>query len=113
MLRRNFNHHWSADEVAYRIRLSPTHFRRVFKAATGMTPTEYLKFFRLEEAKRLLSGSHLLVKEIMFSIGMKNESHFVREFKKTYGVTPSQYRSLKHNGSALERRPRPNGRNGQ
>jgi len=113
MLRQDFNRHWSADKVAYRLNLSPTHFRRMFKAETGVTLTVYLKSFRLEEARRLLSSSYLLVKQIMFSVGMKNESHFVREFKKLYGLTPSQYRTLKHNGPAQGRRAVPRGRNGQ
>jgi transcriptional regulator GlxA family with amidase domain len=82
----------TVEEMANLINLSPTQFSRMFKAEVGVPPARYLKQFRLETAKGLLTSSYLRVKEIMFKVGLKDESRFVRDFKTVYGVTPKQYR---------------------
>ncbi len=84
------------DELSRAVRLSPTHFRHLFKTEVGMTPAQYQKTLRLLEARRLLESTFLNVQEIMVSVGLYDESHFVRDFKKTYGLTPLQYRMRHH-----------------
>lgn len=94
----------SLSAVARAVNLSPSRLRHLFKAETGYTPTQYLQEMRMRKAKDLLEGTFLRVKEVAYTVGMRNESYFVRTFKKTYGRPPAKYREghflLEADGSA-------------
>ena len=92
-MKTDFDAESSLDELAEHLNLSPAYLRRMFKAEIGMPPNRYLKGIRMQRAKELLETSFLRIKEIMFRVGMSDESHFVRDFKRTYGQTPTQYRA--------------------
>ena len=73
--------------------LSPYHFARAFKAATGTAPHRYLTDRRIEHAKFLITeGQHLLV-EIAEICGFSSQAHLARWFKRIVGTTPGEYRS--------------------
>ncbi len=88
-------------EIATAVNLSRAHLRYLFKAETGMSPAQYLRSLRMQEAGRLLETTFLSVKEVMHRIGVRDESHFTRDFKKVYGLSPAQYRA-RHRGLGLE-----------
>ena len=78
-----------ADEAC----LSPFHFARAFKAATGMTPHSYLSKLRIEKAKLLIAeGKHPLV-EIAYMCGFSSQAYFTTWFKRLVGATPGGYRA--------------------
>lgn len=87
----------TSTELSRAVNLSPVHLRYLFKAETGRTFAQYLKTLRMEEARRLLEDTFLSTKEVMYRIGMLDESHFARDFKKVYHLTPSQYRARRLN----------------
>ncbi|MFC5080729.1 helix-turn-helix domain-containing protein [Vibrio thalassae] len=65
------------------------------KAATKLSPKQYITQIRLESSKRNLSK--LSVTDAAYEAGYDNISHYIRLFKNTYGLTPKQYqRSLTH-----------------
>jgi len=72
--------------------ISPFHFTRLFKAATGMAPYQYVMARRLERAKCLLLSTTLSVREVGWSLGIDNVSHFRRKFVEQFGVPPSAMR---------------------
>lgn len=78
--------------VAERVNLSSSRLRHVFKAETGLTPAQYVKFLRMKLAQELAANTFLSVKEIISQLGVSDESHFLRDFKRAFGVTISQYR---------------------
>jgi AraC-like DNA-binding protein len=84
---------WTITSLAKLVNLSPSRLRHLFKSETGITPNQFIKEVRLNEAEKLLRTTFLRVKEIMNRVGFMDESHFGHEFKKTYGVSPSKYRS--------------------
>jgi transcriptional regulator GlxA family with amidase domain len=79
-------------ELAQRVRLSTSHFIRLFKAETSLSPKQYVRCLRMEQAEALLNGSFLSVKEIAASLGAGDRSHFSRDFKKLHGDTPTIFR---------------------
>ena len=83
----------SLNKLAKSVNLSPSRLRHLFKAETGVTPTQHLKRLRMQKAKEVLETTYLNVKEVLAMIGLTDESHFVRDFKKEYGRTPSQHRA--------------------
>lgn len=67
-------------------------FHRRFKAATGMTPIDYVHTLRLEEAKQLLEAGDDPVEGVAEAVGYEDSAFFGRLFRRQVGLTPLQYR---------------------
>lgn len=76
--------------------LSPTHFARRFKAATGVPPHQYLMAMRVERAKRMLLKREPIV-EIALACGFSHQEHFTRIFHRFVGSTPARFRRAAQN----------------
>lgn len=63
-----------------------------FKNAMEISPSDYLAILRMEQAKTLLKGTDMQVKEISLAVGYEDAHVFMRRFKKYTGLTPGQYR---------------------
>ena len=79
-------------EIASVVRLSPFHFARLFKAATGRSPYRYLLDQRLRRAKDHLRSGDFPVAEIAAQVGFNNHTHFSRAFRKREGLSPTAWR---------------------
>jgi AraC family transcriptional regulator len=80
-------------QMATAIHLSPYHFARQFKAATGVPPHQYVMSRRVERARQLLREcDDLSVAEVSAVAGFSDQSHFSHNFKRALGVTPRQFR---------------------
>ena len=78
-----------ADHVGYgRARLF-----QIFKAATGMTPNDYLQRLRVKSACDLLTTSERSVTDIAQALGFSTSQYFSNVFRKYTGATPSEYRA--------------------
>jgi AraC family transcriptional regulator, activator of mtrCDE len=88
----NLKHNWSIEEMAKIVGLSTSHFQRLFKSNTGITPATYLRDLRLEKARQLLETTFRNISEIRDETGMRHDNHFTHDFKKKFGVTPTEYR---------------------
>ncbi len=80
------------DALAGQVGLSPRHFKRRFKKATGETPLGYLQRVRIEAAKKRLETTQESMNAITWQIGYEDSSSFRRLFKKTTGLSPREYR---------------------
>lgn len=78
--------------------LSPFHFLRLFKAAIGVTPHQYLVACRLRHAARRLAAEDTPVSAIAFEVGFGDLSNFVRSFRRAAGVSPGRWRQLNRSG---------------
>ncbi|PWB32417.1 AraC family transcriptional regulator [Pseudomonas sp. SDI] len=81
----------SLEELATAVGLSPFHFARVFRQATGLPPHAWLKQRRLRRARELLKRDCAPF-TVAFELGFSDQSHLNRQFKQAYGVTPGEYR---------------------
>ncbi|SDH95104.1 AraC family transcriptional regulator [Pseudomonas panipatensis] len=81
----------SLEELAAAVNLSPFHFARVFRKATGLPPHAWLKQRRLEQARALLK-SGCQPASVAAQLGFADQSHLSRQFKQAYGVAPGEYR---------------------
>lgn len=81
------------EELAGAAGLSPFHFARQFKAATGYPPHEYLIRLRIDRARELLekNGRTLTMAAIAHDCGFADQSHLARHFKRVLGVTPGVF----------------------
>jgi len=73
--------------------LSPFHFSRVFKQATGMTPIQFLTRERMLQAQQLIRETSRSLIEIALEVGYTSPSHFAQVFRRTVGVAPTQFRN--------------------
>lgn len=83
------------EQLAKCCHLSQTHFRVVFKKATGHSPLTYLTDIRMKIAKTLLSSTKLPIVTVSENVGYKSLSSFNRTFKQWFNTTPSEYRRLR------------------
>jgi AraC family transcriptional regulator len=91
-IRENIERDLGITEIANAVDLSPFHFARSFKQATGVSPHQFLIKSRIERAKALLAKSELPIVEVGFRVGFKNQSHFTTLFRKLTSLTPKAYR---------------------
>ncbi|MCY1272630.1 HTH-type transcriptional activator RhaS [compost metagenome] len=82
----------SLEELAAAVRLSPFHFARTFRRATGMPPHAWLKQQRLDQARALLKAG-CEPAGVAAQLGFADQSHLTRQFKQAYGVGPGEYRN--------------------
>ncbi|WP_342360876.1 AraC family transcriptional regulator [Terrarubrum flagellatum] len=80
------------EQIAARFDLSAFHFLRVFKAALGVTPHQYLVRCRLRHAARLLAEEAAPITDVAYDVGFADLSNFVRTFHRAAGVSPRRYR---------------------
>jgi AraC family transcriptional regulator len=74
--------------------LSPFHFTRTFRQATGSPPGQFLAALRLERAKHLVLTTDLPVTEICFAVGYESIGTFTTRFTQFVGWSPSRVRQL-------------------
>ncbi|PLS21255.1 AraC family transcriptional regulator [Neptunicoccus cionae] len=80
----------SVDNMAARAGMSRAVFYRRFKQATAMTPTQFIKAMRLNNAAMKIA-SGVTVSEAAQDVGYVSASQFSREFKRLYGQSPRQW----------------------
>jgi AraC family transcriptional regulator len=89
---RYFNCDLSLQALANESGYSRVHFVRMFKAATGSSPHNYLLNLKLERARELLRNPSMSLIDIALDCGFSSHSHMSRLFHKIVGVTPTAYR---------------------
>jgi AraC-like DNA-binding protein len=83
------------NQMADHMHVSPQHLNHLFRAATGMSPYQFLIHMRIQKAKELLINKEsLTVKVVASQVGFLDSSHFVSTFRKLEGITPEQFRNL-------------------
>ncbi|MEM7022387.1 MAG: AraC family transcriptional regulator, partial [Pseudomonadota bacterium] len=82
----------SLEELAQIAAMSPFHFARSFKAATGSSPLQYVINLRIDRARMLLKCTDLAISEIAHRVGYEDVSRFGRHFKSRVASTPGVYR---------------------
>jgi AraC family transcriptional regulator len=79
-------------EIAEEVNMSPYHFTRLFKQATGLAPHQYIMQKRIEMAKKFLVETELAIAQIALEIGFQSQSRFTTLFRQITGTTPRVYR---------------------
>ncbi|RME22634.1 MAG: AraC family transcriptional regulator [Deltaproteobacteria bacterium] len=80
----------AVDDLARIAGMSRAAFHRRFKAATGLSPLQFIKAVRLNNAAMMLAGG-VGVAEAAGQVGYGSPSQFSREFRRLYGVAPRQW----------------------
>ena len=91
-IQKNYQQSLRVETLASACSLSPYHFSRLFRKATGYTPVDYLNRFRMQKAAAMLEIDGLSVTDIAFSVGFNDEAYFSRCFKNYMHLSPNKYR---------------------
>lgn len=87
-IRRGFDAPIRIDDVAAEAGMSPSSLHAHFKAITRMTPLEYQKQLRLQEARRLMLVAGATASMAGFAVGYESPSQFSREYRRLFGAPP-------------------------
>ena len=91
-LQEYFNGHFTMDELANRLGMSPRNFTRRFKQATGETPLNYLHKLRINCARQMLEADYRSVQEVCYQVGYEDLAFFRSVFKRYAGLSPKEYK---------------------
>lgn len=89
-IRRNFREPFSINNLADEAKMSPSTLHEHFKAVTSMSPLQYQKLLRLQEARRLILSQSVDAAEAAYAVGYESPSQFNREYKRTFGAPPGR-----------------------
>ena len=100
-LKRNVAGHVRMDELAREMRMSPSAMHSWFRAVTSMSPLQYQKQLRLQEARRMLLCESLDAATVSRRVGYESASQFSREYRRLFGAPPMQDRKRLRTASGL------------
>ncbi|PYS99744.1 MAG: AraC family transcriptional regulator CmrA [Acidobacteria bacterium] len=89
-LRENFDQPLRIDDIARELGMSVSGFHHHFKSVTAMSPLQFQKQIRLQEARRLMLGEDLDAASAGFRVGYEDPSYFSRDYKKQFGAPPQR-----------------------
>lgn len=82
----------TASQIAHSAGLSASECLRCFHAVIGITPMQYVKTFRVQQAAQLLEGTDWPVAKVGRQCGFKEMGYFARAFREVYHCTPTEHR---------------------
>ncbi len=89
-LREKFDQPLRMDNLAHELGMSVSGFHHHFKSVTAMSPLQFQKQIRLQEARRLMLGEDLDAASAGFRVGYEDPAYFSREYKKLFGAPPQR-----------------------
>ena len=105
-LRSNFDQPVDVDDLASLVNMSVSSFHRQFKAVTSMSPLQYQKALRLQEARRLMLTEQLDAGNASRRVGYLSPSQFSREYGRFFGAAPTRdihrLRETHHSGAEAQ-----------
>jgi AraC-like DNA-binding protein len=89
-LRENFDQLLKIEDLAHELGMSVSGFHHHFKSVTAMSPLQFQKQIRLQEARRLMLGEDLDAASAGFRVGYEDPAYFSRDYKKLFGAPPQR-----------------------
>ena len=87
-LRKDFDQPLRIESIAQELGMSVSGFHHHFKSVTAMSPLQFQKQLRLQEARRLMLGQNLDATSAAYQVRYEDASHFNREYKRLFGAPP-------------------------
>lgn len=89
-IRQNYDAPLRVGDLARLAHMSPSTFHRQFKAVTALSPLQYQKQIRLQEARRRLLAHEADVASVGLAVGYESPSQFSREYRRLFGEAPGR-----------------------
>ncbi len=91
-MHQSFRDNISISQLAAAANLSLSSFQRKFKSCFGMSPKQYMRHLKVQEACHKIIQTTMNFAEISYACGFSDQSHFSREFTRIMKEPPSSYR---------------------
>lgn len=85
--------------LSEKMHMSSRQFYRKFKELSGITPSDFIKKYKMERAAHLLAETDLSIQEVIEEVGISSRPYFYKEFSQRFGMTPKSYRDMKSSGN--------------
>lgn len=86
------NADFGVKDIAEHLRIDRSHFYKLFKNETGISPVDFITKQRISQAEIMLTNNRFSIKDIAYSVGFSDPLYFSRVFKKYTGASPSEFR---------------------
>lgn len=83
--------HFGLPQLCQKMRMSRSQLFRRLKAAINVSPSAYIRKYRLDRARELLSTGQLTIAEVAYCVGFRDPAHFSKVFRDAFKVSPSGY----------------------
>lgn len=80
------------SDLAEEINMNREYFCRFFKSVTGRTPVDYINYYRIEQAAKILNTRDEKILDVSLQVGFENFSYFIKKFKEYKKCTPSRFK---------------------
>jgi AraC-like DNA-binding protein len=87
---KNYDRSFKIEELAEIANMSIASLHRHFKEVTAMSPIQFQKQLRLQEARRLLFADSTDIADVAFRVGYESQSQFSREYSRMFGCPPRE-----------------------
>lgn len=91
-VRKNYKNDIDLNTISENLGFSSSYLTKVFNKIDGITPSKYIRNYRMGIAKQLLLEKDMTIAQVAESVGYNDPFHFSKSFKQTYGVSPTQVR---------------------
>ena len=91
IVKQHLDHEFNVDTLCGKLHMSRSSFYNKIKVLTGISPSDFVRQIRMNEAALLLKSRKYTVAEVSDKLGYGDPKYFTDTFKKHYGVTPSAY----------------------
>ncbi len=88
----NYGSEIGVEQLAERVYLAPSYLSSLFKKETGQNLSKFIKAYRMEKAKEMLSETNMKIVNISDKVGYSNVSYFCQSFREYYGISPQKFR---------------------
>ena len=87
-MQENYTRTLRVDDLASRAGMSASTFHHHFRAMTALSPLQFQKQLRLQEARRLMLTDHLDASSAGYKVGYESPSQFSRDYSRQFGAPP-------------------------
>jgi AraC family transcriptional regulator len=90
-VRNNLDKPLAVSVLSRMAEMSQSHFSKLFKVSTGLTPHQFVLQERINRSKELLRQDNARIVEVALGVGFENQAHFTTVFGNLVGMTPRQF----------------------
>lgn len=88
------NGKYSVEELSSDVSISRVHLYRKMKNILGVSPSRYMRDYRLKKAAEILSREDIRINDLAYTVGFEDADYFVKCFKDKFGVSPNRYAKM-------------------